>query len=157
MRKEKKSINIFAIALGVSAVLALILFLFLNVAGNNFGSVMGFNSVFGVKTTLSSGASVRFNTVNGVGISMFILFLASAVLSGFLGNYKRAFYIVTAVVDVALIIMIFTYHSSWLHLNLSNGYLNVVDIGAGLIVSGIIMILHAIASLVAFKFAENLK
>ncbi len=154
MRKEKKSINLFAMILGISAIAALLLFLFLNIAGNNFGKIQGYNSVFGITTTFLDGYKIKFSGINGVGLTVFILFLVTALFSGIFGNYKRGFFIASTIADIAIAIMLFTYHSSWIRLNCATNRITSIGIDVGIILPGIIIIVHAIANLVAFKLAN---
>lgn len=155
MRKEKKDINLFAIILGVSTLVALIMFLFLNVAVYEYQDIgiQGYKSIFGISTI----NNLKFKYVNGIGLTIFILLILDALISGILGSYKRGFYIVSLIINLILIYFMFTYHSTWVLLNISNTTMRIFKIGAGQIVSGIIMCLHGILNLVAFNLAKDNK
>ncbi len=153
MKKEKS--KILPIILGLSSLIALVLFVFLPIGSSTFGSITGYNSIFGITQNISN-LKLYFNGVNGVGLTMFIFFILSALLSGLLGYYKRSLYIVSCLIEVILIIFLFTYHSTWAVKTIPPvGYFDHLEIGVGPIISAIIMIIHALADLVAFKLAKK--
>ncbi len=161
MRKEKNNANLPAIILGVAAVLALFLFVVAPVAqvGGMFNcGLQGYSSIFGITQKLSGKLiehTLNFQTVNGVGISLLILYVLTAVFSGVFSKYSRGFFVASVVIDVAIAILVFTYHSSWVNLNYHDS--KIIDLypGWGQMISGLIICVHAIGNLVAYKLAGN--
>ncbi len=161
MRKEKNNTNLPAIILGIAAILALLLFVVAPVAqvGGIFNcGIQGYSSIFGITQKLSGdliGQKLNFQTVNGVGISLLILYILTVAFSGFFSKYNRGFFIASVIVDIVIAILVFTYHSSWVKINFHNSKVIELYPGWGQMISGIIICVHAIGNLVAYKLAGN--
>lgn len=161
MRKEKNNVNLPAIILGVAAILALLLFIVAPVAqvGGIFNcGIQGYSSIFGISQKLSGKLiehKLSFQTVNGVGISLLILYVLTAVFSGCFSKYGRGFFIASTIIDIAIAILVFTYHSSWVKINFHDSKIIELYPGWGQMISGIIICVHAIGNLVAYKLAKS--
>lgn len=164
MSKERKSINKVAIVLGIIAIISFASFLLFDVSyvnGIYDTGIKGFNSIFGISQTISGTGgkfSLKFTTVNGIGITLLLLFLLSAILSGWFSNYGKGYYIAAIIVDLIIIILTFTYCSSWVKLNISSSkVLNNLNVGFGQITSGVLMCIHLIGCGVGYKLAGTNK
>lgn len=164
MVQNKTKQNKLSLILGLSIIVVVLIFLFCSVSyahnGVYYGPIRGFNSVFGIQTSIHGSLNdftLKFHTFNGVGMSLLILFLLSGISCGYLSKYERGFHIFATVLDVIIIVLLFTYHSSWVKLNITQNIkvLGQLQVGVGQIIAACLMIVHAIATIVAFNLANT--
>ncbi len=161
MKKNGSKTNICLLILGLMTLLTLVIVLFAPIATPNGynGSVNGLSSIFGMDFTVYriSGSALTFKVhpVNGWGLAMLIMIALSMISSGFLAKYGRGWWIFAAILSLLSLIVLSIYSNSWVYDNISGGTRVHFEGGWGLVLGVIVLAIHCIGCLVAFKLNKK--